>query len=154
MLQHPHPIPIYQEPYEEDDSPSFYDTAGDFEPLTESGRTIEQLDGGLDLLITDQGLPGGTPGGKKADLQNGRLIDGAKHEKGGECLGRECDIVLTCLGHSCSVLLARYIWQINNALSLSIPYSFSDPSGLRSKYVQTGQTFLITVRSQALSKCY
>jgi hypothetical protein len=61
-----------------------YYTPGDFEPLTESGRTIGDLEDGLDLLVRDEELPIGTPGGKMDDLKKGKFVDGAKHEKGGE----------------------------------------------------------------------
>ena len=58
----------------------------DFEPLTQSGRTMD-LEDGLDLLVRDEDLPTGTPGGRKADLRSGALIDGAPHERGGELFG-------------------------------------------------------------------
>ena len=56
----------------------------DFVPLTESGRTVPvEYEDGLHLLVMDEELPVGTPGGKKADLRRGALIDGAKHDHGG-----------------------------------------------------------------------
>jgi len=45
-----------------------------------------ECEDGLDLLVGDQELPTGTPGGKKDDLRKGKFVDGAKHEKGGESL--------------------------------------------------------------------
>lgn len=41
-------------------------------------------DDAFDLLVGKQKLPSGTPGGKKADLRRGALVDGAKHEKNGQ----------------------------------------------------------------------
>ena len=39
---------------------------------------------GLDLLVRQEELPVGTPGGKKADLRRGALVDGMRPEKNGE----------------------------------------------------------------------
>ena len=67
-----------------DVDPSSYYSPGDFIPLTASGQT-EELEDGLDLLVGHEELPMGTPGGRKEDLRRGALIDGARHERGGEC---------------------------------------------------------------------
>lgn len=84
--QHPHPVPLAETTsrslIEDFDTTSFYDP-GDFIPLTQSGHTAE-LDDGLELLVSQEDLPIGTPGGTKADLKRGALVDGAKHEKHGQ----------------------------------------------------------------------
>ena len=86
--QHPHPVPLTMSPraylegnttYVDENTPS----PGDFIPLTGSGRT-QNVDDGLDLLVTPQEFPSGTPGGKKADLRRGAFVDGARHEKAGK----------------------------------------------------------------------
>lgn len=38
----------------------------------------------FDMLVGLEEIPSGTPGGKKADLRRGALLDGVKHEKNGK----------------------------------------------------------------------
>ena len=86
--QHPHPIPRHLIPSSElDDSSRFY-SSSDFEPVINShdSERPDVCDDGLDLLVAREELPVGTPGGKRADLRRGVLVDGAKHEKDGEFL--------------------------------------------------------------------
>jgi hypothetical protein len=52
-------------------------------PLTTSGRT-DGLEDGLDLLVREEQLPSGTPGGSKADLRLGAFVDGKRVERGGK----------------------------------------------------------------------
>lgn len=92
--QHPHPVPLPRPfpktVYHDSDDTDFFGSGGDdytpdpddFVPLTTSGRTME-LDDGLDILVKDEQLPGGTPGGTKEDLRRGVLMD-AKHGKNGK----------------------------------------------------------------------
>lgn len=80
--QHPHPVPLPSTPVTDFGATEYY-SSDDFIPLTQSGHTVE-LDDGLELLVTQEELPTGTPGGTEADLKHGALIDGAKHEKNGE----------------------------------------------------------------------
>lgn len=61
----------------------------DFEPVCEDGSSgitpeSKAIDDALDLFVVRDELPMGTPGGSKADLRRGALVDGARHERGGE----------------------------------------------------------------------
>lgn len=57
-----------------------------YEPVPGKQQDQEQqpIEDPLDLFVATEELPIGTPGGKKADLQRGALVDGARHERGGE----------------------------------------------------------------------
>lgn len=90
--QHPHPVPLDMTRSPTPGSISSYYLGphsgrgdDDFLPLSESGR---YFDDGLDMMVPQEELPVGTPGGKKADLKLGAFVDGVKRNKHGECLCR------------------------------------------------------------------
>ncbi|KAK4688192.1 hypothetical protein P7C73_g1919, partial [Tremellales sp. Uapishka_1] len=68
----PHPVPLNNL------SASHFLREG-FEPMSSTGYS---LDDALRILVANEELPSGTPGGKKEDLQRGVLVDGQRREKG------------------------------------------------------------------------
>ena len=65
-------------------------TKSDFDPINESGHTHSRgVEDGLDVLVTQQEIPPGTPGGKRSDLRRGAFVDGARHEKAGEHIAHQ-----------------------------------------------------------------
>ena len=62
----------------------------DFDPINESGHTHARgVEDGLDVLVTQQEIPPGTPGGKRSDLRRGAFVDGARHERAGEHIAHQ-----------------------------------------------------------------
>ena len=107
--QHPHPVPL--SPAAELSYMEKIQYHRDSHPTDEGARKIErqsqshfrptqdqlglgigfrgheaasEVDDGLDVLVKDEALPIGTPGGKKADLKRGVFLDGVRPERGGE----------------------------------------------------------------------
>jgi hypothetical protein len=67
---------------------------------------------GLDLLVQQEQIPVGTPGGSKADLRRGAFVDGKRHEKGGEASSIPGEVPSGAHSvFSYTLLLARYLWS-------------------------------------------
>ena len=141
--QHPHPVPL---PLDLTRSPSpgsigsYYlgrnpgRDSDDFIPLAESEQW---LDDGLDLMVAQEELPIGTPGGKKADLKLGAFVDGARREKDGELHSITADIecgpadytavrffsrdMYSQIGHSSTPLAAQSEFRQSSSSTFSAP---------------------------------
>ncbi|EIW69010.1 hypothetical protein TREMEDRAFT_62726 [Tremella mesenterica DSM 1558] len=81
--QHPHPVPLARHLSPYGNNGSYFDD--EFEPSTDYRHRREtsiDSDDGLSIMVPQEELPVGTPGGRTDDLRRGAFIDGAKHEKG------------------------------------------------------------------------
>lgn len=54
---------------------------GEFEPKDDD--YVGDIHDGLEMMVRQEDMPIGTPGGKKEDLRRGAFVDGVKHEHGG-----------------------------------------------------------------------
>jgi hypothetical protein len=76
----PHLRPQRDDYPESEPDESEFDEDEEFQAVEE----MQMEEDPLEVFVAQEELPVGTPGGKKADLRRGALVDGAKHERGGE----------------------------------------------------------------------